>query len=65
MLAVLTPGVIEAGDEILIEERPDHDVTIGSLAIGPTAVQMQRMLDSGVPLARSVRAKAKRIVDRR
>ena len=65
MLAVLTPGVIEAGDEILIEERPDHDVTIGSMAIGPTAVQMQRMLDSGVPLARSVRAKAKRIVDRR
>jgi MOSC domain-containing protein YiiM len=65
MLAVLTPGVIEAGDQIAVGQRPGHDVTIGSMAIGPTAGQMQRMLDSGVPLATSVRAKAKRIVDRR
>jgi len=64
MLAVLTPGVVAAGDEIVVERGPSHDVTIGTMAIGPTGVQMQRMLDSGVPLARSVRAKASRLVNR-
>jgi len=64
MLAVVTRGVIESGDEIVVEQRPDHDVTIGTMAIGPTRVQMQRLLDSGVPLARSVRSKAERMVDR-
>jgi MOSC domain-containing protein YiiM len=65
MLAVLTPGTIGAGDDISVCLRPDHDVTIGCLAIGPTGAQMQRLLDSGVPLARGVRAKAKRAVERR
>ena len=64
MLAVVTRGVIESGDEIVVEQRPDHDVTIGTMPIGPTRVQMQRLLDSGVPLARSVRSKAERMVDR-
>lgn len=64
MLAVLTPGAIEAGDEIVVEDRPGHEVTIGTMAIGPTGVQMQRMLDSGIPLATSVRAKAGRLVNR-
>jgi MOSC domain-containing protein YiiM len=64
MLSVVTPGSIEAGDRIVVERRPDHDVTIGSMAIGPTGVQMQHLLESGVPLARSVRTKAKRIIDR-
>jgi MOSC domain-containing protein YiiM len=26
---VITPGAVQAGDEITIEHRPDHDVTIG------------------------------------
>ncbi len=64
MLSVVTPGVIEAGDAIVVERRPDHDVTIGCMATGSTCAQMQRLLDSGVPLARSVRAKARRIVNR-
>jgi MOSC domain-containing protein YiiM len=64
MLSVVAPGSVESGDRIVIEERPDHDVTIAVMAIGPSSVQMQRLLDSGVPLARSVRAKAKRIVQR-
>lgn len=63
MLAVLVPGVIAAGDEIIIERRPSHDVTIATMAIGPTGVQMQRMLDSGVPLARSLRTKANRLAN--
>lgn len=64
MLSVVTAGSIEAGDDIVIDERPDHEVTIGLMATGPTAVQMQRLVESGVPLARSVRAQAKRIIDR-
>jgi len=64
MLAVVTPGVIAAGDEIVVEQRPDRDVTIAAMAIGPTGAQLQRMLDSGVPLARSVRAKANRLMNR-
>lgn len=28
-LRVLTPGVVHAGDEITVEHRPDHQVTIG------------------------------------
>ena len=64
MLSVVTPGVIEAGDRIVVVQRPDHDLTIGTMAIGPTGVQMGRLLESGIPVARSVRAKAERIIDR-
>jgi MOSC domain-containing protein YiiM len=61
---VLTTGTIGAGDDITVGQRPDHDVTIGCLAIGPDRAQMQRLLDSGVPLARGVRAKARRALER-
>jgi MOSC domain-containing protein YiiM len=64
MLKVLTCGQIQAGDAIVLEERPAHQVRVADLATGPSAEQMQRLLDSGVPLARSVRAKAHRIVRR-
>ena len=64
LLKVLTPGPVRAGDEIAVERRPDHGVTVADLATGPNAQQMRRLLDSGVPLARSVRAKADRIVRR-
>jgi len=64
MLSVVMPGVIVAGDEIIVGQRPDHDVTIGTMAIGPTGAQVQRLLDSDVLLARSVRAKVRRIVNR-
>jgi hypothetical protein len=41
--------------------RPSHQVTIGRLARGSaTPEQMRELLDSGVPLASSVRAKAVR-----
>jgi MOSC domain-containing protein YiiM len=64
MLSVVTPGHVAAGDRIVVERRPDHDVTIGRLAIGPTRMELQRLLDSGVPLAKSVRAKARRVLAR-
>lgn len=64
MSRVIEVGAIEAGDRVEVESRPDHGVTVAALATGVDATQMSRLLDSGVPLARSVRAKARRIVDR-
>lgn len=64
LLRVLQPGVVRAGDTVSVVDRPDHGVRVADLATGPDAVQMRRLLDSGVPLARSVRAKAQRIVRR-
>ena len=64
LLKVLSPGTVAAGDPITVEDRPDHDITVADLATGVDAGQMQRLLDSGVPLARSVRAKAQRVAAR-
>jgi MOSC domain-containing protein YiiM len=64
LLRVLQPGVVCAGDTVTVVERPDHGVRVADLATGPDAVQMQRLLDSGIPLANNVRAKASRIVRR-
>lgn len=64
LLSVVVGGSIEAGDAIRVEDRPDHDVTIGAWATGPTAAQMQRLLDSGASLAKSVRTKANRVAAR-
>lgn len=64
MLRVVEPGVLQAGDALVVVERPGHDVTVGSLATGVDATQMRALLDSGVPLAASVRAKARRAVAR-
>lgn len=64
LLRVLQPGVIRAGDTVSVVDRPGHGVRVADLATGPDAVQMRRLLDSGVPLAKSVRAKAHRIVRR-
>jgi len=64
LLKVVAPGTVSAGDEISVEERLDHGVTVADLATGADAERMQRLLDSGLPLARSVRARAGRIVRR-
>ena len=64
LLRVLQPGVVRAGDTVTVVDRPGHGVRVADLAMGPDAVQMQRLLDSGIPLARNVRAKAQRIVRR-
>jgi MOSC domain-containing protein YiiM len=64
LLRVLHPGVVCAGDTVTVVDRPSHGVRIADLAAGPDAAQMQRLLDSGIPLAKNVRAKASRIVRR-
>ena len=64
MLRVVEPGEIAAGDAVEVVDRPAHAVTVGLLATGPDAAQYQAMLDSGVPLARRVRAKAQRVAAR-
>lgn len=62
LLRVLEPGVVRAGDMVTVVFRPSHGVRVADLATGPDADQMQRLLDSGIPLAKNVRAKAHRIV---
>jgi MOSC domain-containing protein YiiM len=64
LLRVLQPGVVRAGDILSVVDRPDHGVRVADLATGPDAAQMQRLLDSGIPLAKNVRAKALRVVRR-
>jgi MOSC domain-containing protein YiiM len=64
LLRVLQPGVVRAGDIVSVIDRPDHGVRVADLATGPDEVLMQRLLDSGIPLAKNVRAKAQRIVRR-
>lgn len=64
MLKVREPGLVCAGDPITVVERPHHGVRVCDLATGPDAAGMRRLLDSGIPLATTVRAKAHRIVRR-
>ncbi|MEJ7629010.1 MAG: MOSC domain-containing protein [Nocardioidaceae bacterium] len=62
MLKVLEPGRLEAGNRITVVDRPSHDVTIGALTGRPDVDRMRRLLDSQVPLAAKVRARAQRSV---
>lgn len=64
MLKICEPGLVHAGDPITVVDRPDHGVRVCDLTTGPDATQMRRLLDSGIPLATTVRAKAHRIVRR-
>jgi MOSC domain-containing protein YiiM len=64
MLRVVEPGTVSAGDPVEIVDRPDHRVTVALLATGADADSLQAMLDTGVPLAARVRAKALRVVAR-
>lgn len=64
MLKVREPGLVRAGDAITVVDRPHHGVRVCDLATGPDAAGMRRLLDSGIPLATTVRAKARRIVGR-
>jgi MOSC domain-containing protein YiiM len=53
-----------AGDPIAVVDRPHHGVRVCDLATGPHATEMRRLLDSGIPLATTVRAKAHRVLRR-
>jgi MOSC domain-containing protein YiiM len=62
MCRVLEEGEVCAGDPVRRVARPSHRVTIGRLARDATTPeQMQELLDSGIPLAPSVRARASRV----
>ncbi len=65
LLKVIEPGRITAGDEVVVLDQPSHDVTVADLAVGATPEQLRALLDSGVSLARSIRAKARRVSVRR
>jgi len=64
MCSVLEPGTIAAGDPVVVEHLPGHDVTIGVLATGMTPAQARGLLESDVSLTTAVRAKAKRYAAR-
>jgi MOSC domain-containing protein YiiM len=64
LLKVLQPGMITAGEPIAVVQRPAHSVSVARLATGPSPEEMRGLLDSGVQLAKSVRAKARRLVER-
>jgi MOSC domain-containing protein YiiM len=64
LLRVLESGTVRAGDEVTVVTRPGHGVTVADLATGPDAARMQALLDSGVPLARKVRDRARRVAAR-
>ena len=64
MCRVVTPGVVRAGDQVTVDRRPEHEVSIGVLVTGMTPGQAQGMLDSGVALTPAVRAKARRYAAR-
>ena len=64
MLKVHEPGLVCAGDPITVVDRPHHGVRVCDLATGLDATGMRRLLESGIPLATAVRARAHRIVRR-
>jgi MOSC domain-containing protein YiiM len=65
MCRVLETGVVRAGDLIDVELTANHPVTVSALATGSaTAQDMQILLGSGIPVARSVGARAKRVAAR-
>jgi hypothetical protein len=61
---VLETGSIQAGDPIAVEDRPDHELTIGGYFARPGPDVMRGVLDSGVDLAERVRRRAQRIAAR-
>lgn len=63
-LRVLEAGSIEAGDRIVVEDRPDHELTIGGYYDRPGPDLMRGVLDSGVDLVERVRRRAQRIAAR-
>ncbi|MGA8248446.1 MAG: MOSC domain-containing protein [Nocardioides sp.] len=64
MCRVLEPGTIAAGDPVVVEHRPAHEVTVGVLVTGMTPGQARGLLDADVSLTSAVRAKARRYASR-
>jgi MOSC domain-containing protein YiiM len=65
MCAVVQPGEVAVGDAVVAEPAPGHPVSIERYVTGFDGDAARRLLDSGVTLARPVRAKARRVLTRR
>lgn len=65
-LRVLEEGVVEAGDPLVVEHRPDHGITVTTVfrAVTTRRALLPALLDAP-ELAADVRAKAERERDRR
>ena len=61
---VLPEGAIAAGDPVVVEHRPAHDVTVARTVTGMSAGEAQALLDSGLPLVAMVRNRARRAARR-
>ena len=63
-LRVITPGTIGAGDEVRVEHRPGHGVTVADLLAGgaPSALALLQAHEAGVV---TLGPKAQRVVRRR
>ncbi|MEO7236551.1 MAG: MOSC domain-containing protein [Lapillicoccus sp.] len=65
MCRVVEEGDVAAGAPVRTLLRPEHPVTIGTLARQTASpAEMQQLLDSGTSLAPSVRTKAQRVAGR-
>ncbi|MGI8523540.1 MAG: MOSC domain-containing protein [Nocardioides sp.] len=61
---VLETGAIRAGDEVVVEHRPDHSATLGDYVTGLSPAQARSLLDADLALVSAVRARAKRAASR-
>ncbi len=57
---VLKTRTVRVGDEITLESRPDHPVTIKRFSDGLGPAEATRLLEAGIPLAPVVRNRARR-----
>jgi MOSC domain-containing protein YiiM len=64
MCRVLVPGAVSAGDPVILDHRPDHEVSVGVLVTGMSSDQARGLLSSDASLTPAVRAKARRHADR-
>ena len=63
-LRVLTPGTIGAGDEVRVEHRPGHGVTVADLLAGGSSAAL-RLLDAHEAGVVTLGPKVERVVRRR
>jgi MOSC domain-containing protein YiiM len=63
-LKVLEAGSVEVGDRIVVEDRPDHELTIGGYYDRPGPDVMRGVLGCDVDLVESVRRRVQRIARR-
>jgi MOSC domain-containing protein YiiM len=61
---VVAEGAIAAGDEVVVEARPAHDVTVARVATGMSSGQARGLLATDLALVAMVRNRARRAAER-